>query len=51
MSDSNADSPNGKRLVFGGTFTGISGSTWLERDSRKLAQLGKRQVLKVRLLE
>ena len=38
---------NGMGAALEGTFHEIHGSTYLERDSRGLARLGKSQVLKV----
>jgi hypothetical protein len=35
------------RAALEGTFDEINGSTYLERDSRGLARMGKSQVLKV----
>ena len=37
-----------EKLIDRGTFTGISGSRHRGKDERRLAQLGKKQVLKVR---
>lgn len=39
--------PNGTEVSVGSTFHEIHGSTYLERDERNLARLGKSQVLKV----